>query len=199
MDDAYLALLDVPLAAWTDDPRVASAVVLDTDLPTVEHDGPLAVVVTGGAGQLAGPAALAARRGLDVAAYEVSLRDPDDPAGNARRVVTAAQAAGVEDVVVVLPDVEPGYGWLAAADEVAGAELRLGLAGGASFAAWVEAALDRETPFRVVTEGPVDPLMDTVWRAIDGTGERVRARRWLTSARAADAASATSSTSATTR
>ena len=89
----------------------------------------------------------------------------DDPAGNARRVVAAVDAArgeGVLDedtpVFVELPAVDPAYSWLAAADEVAAAELRLKLRTGGldpdafptpeRLAAWIDAALDRELPFK---------------------------------------------------
>ena len=60
------------------------------------------------------------------------LRDLDDLAGNARRVVAAVDAARAEGVLdedtpvhVELPRAEVSASWLAAADEVAGAELRL--------------------------------------------------------------------------
>ncbi|MCD4524065.1 hypothetical protein [Nocardioides sp. cx-173] len=145
---------------------VASFVLRDTDLPSVRGlEAPLSVVVTGGAGQLAGPAGLCGRLGLRLSALEIALRDLDDLAGNARRVVAAVDAARVEGVLdedvpvfVELPQDDPGHSWLAAADEVAGAELRLKLRTGgveahhvpssATLAAWIDAALDRETPFK---------------------------------------------------
>ena len=145
---------------------VGSFVLKDTDLPLVRgFDGPLAVVVTGGAGQVTGPLALARRLGLRVSGIEIALRDLDDLPGNARRVVAAvdqARAEGVLDedaeVHVELPQGPTGAGWLAAADEVAAAELRLKLRTGgveahlfptaAELASWVDAALDRETPFK---------------------------------------------------
>ena len=145
---------------------VGSLVVRDTDLPRVRGlDADLAVVITGGAGQLAGPLGLAHRGELSVTGVEIALRDLDDPAGNARRVVAAVDAARAEGVLdeatvvhVELPATEPTAAWLAAADEVAAAELRLKYrTGGADAAAfptaatlarWVDAALDRETPFK---------------------------------------------------
>lgn len=146
---------------------VGSFVLRDTDLPGLPagFSGPVTVVVTGGAGQLAGPAALCGKRGLALAGLDVALRDLDDPAGNARRVVAAVDAARAEGVLaedvpvhVELPQSETSYAWLAAADEVAAAELRLKLRTGglgahqvpspALLASWVDAALDRETPFR---------------------------------------------------
>ncbi|WP_343900688.1 hypothetical protein, partial [Nocardioides aquaticus] len=72
---------------------VGSRVVVDTDLPGTDPDGPpVTLVVSGGAGQVAGPAALAARRGVPLRAVRVTLRDPADLRGNARRVVAAVEA-----------------------------------------------------------------------------------------------------------
>ncbi len=145
---------------------VGSFVLRDTDLPRVRgFDAPLSVVVTGGAGQIAGPMGLAQRIGLSVAGLEIALRDPDDLAGNARRVVAAVDAARADGVLaddvpvyVELPRGEVSASWLAAADEVASAELRLkfrtggpdaeAFPGATEVARWVDAALDRETPFK---------------------------------------------------
>ncbi|MBC2932721.1 hypothetical protein [Nocardioides sp. zg-1228] len=143
---------------WAD--LVGSFVLRDTDLPLVRgFGGPLSVVVTGGAGQLAGPLGAAGRLGLHVAAVEIAVRDVDDPVGNVRRIDAALRAAGADDVplYVELPGpVTPT--WLAAADEVAACghrlKLRLGhvdhdlVPGSATVAGWVDAALDRETPFK---------------------------------------------------
>lgn len=142
--------------------------VLDTDLPALRSvtDLPVHVVLTGGAGQVAGPAALAARHGLDLRGLSVGLRDVDDLAGNVRRVVAAVDAArgeGVLDesvaVCVEIPDTGSEYGWRAALDEVAAAELSLSLRLSGAFgsaapdpvrvAGWIDAALDSETRFRV--------------------------------------------------
>ncbi len=149
---------------------VGSFVLKDTDLPQVRGTtARLSVVCTGGAGQIAGPLSLVQKLGLDIAGLEVALRDLDDLAGNARRVVAAVDEAksGLDsdlaealDVFVELPG-PATPGWLAAADEVAAREdlgLRLkfrtgGLdadlfPSGATLASWIEAALDRETPFK---------------------------------------------------
>ena len=148
---------------------VGTFVLRDTDVPKVavapDVSFPVSVVVTGGAGQIAGPAKACERSNLTLAGMEIALRDLDDLAGNARRVVAAVDAArgeGVLDeavpVFVELPPGEPTYQWLAAADEVAAAELRLKFRTGgveahlfptaAELAAWIDAALDRETPFK---------------------------------------------------
>lgn len=146
---------------------VGTFVVRDTDLPLLRGTpARLSVVVTGGAGQLAGPAALCARLGLELAGLEIALRDLDDLAGNARRVVAAVDAARAEGALaddvpvhVELPAGDPTHQWLAAADEVASAELRLKLRTGgleahlfptsATLARWIDAALDRETAYKL--------------------------------------------------
>ena len=139
---------------------VGTFVLKDTDLPLVRgFEGPLSVVVTGGAGQLAGPVGLCAKLGLNLAGLEIALRDLDDLAGNARRVVAALRDVDTDvPVYVELPHVGNTSSWFAAADEVAAAELRLkfrtgGLEASAfpaahALARWVDAALDRETPFK---------------------------------------------------
>lgn len=140
-----------------------SLVLRDVDVPLVRgFPGPLAVVVTGGAGQLAGPAALCSRLGLHLARIEIALRDLDDLPGNARRVVAAVDAAlasgaleEATEIHVELPAAGSTTGRLAAADEVASAGHRLSLRAGspqgapspADLLAWIDAALDRETPF----------------------------------------------------
>jgi len=153
---------------------VGSFVLRDTDLPLVRGvQMPLSVVVTGGAGQLAGPAGLCRRLGLDLAGLEIALRDLDDLAGNARRVVAALdELEQPVPVFVELPQTPAEHGWLAAADVVAEAELRLKFrTGGLDAAAyptsevlagWIDAALDRETQFKC-TAG--------LHRAIRHTGE----------------------------
>lgn len=152
------------LPEWYAD-LVGSLVCRDTDLGSVERRLPLSVVVTGGAGAIAGALGLAARRDHHVAGLEIALRDLDDLPGNARRVVAAVDAARSDGlladdtaVFVELPQGDPGAGWLAAADEVAAAELHLKLRTGGveaqlfpsagQLAGWIDAALDRETPFK---------------------------------------------------
>ena len=138
---------------------VASFVLRDTDLPLVRgFAGPLSVVVTGGAGQLAGPAALCDRLGLRLAGLEIALRDLDDLAGNVRRVDASVRAAGIDVPVHIEIPGPATVGWLAAADEVAAGGHRLKLRLGhvdhdlvpdpSTVAAWIDAALDRETPFK---------------------------------------------------
>ncbi len=129
----------------------------------------LSVVVSGGAGGLE-PAVLWAARtpGVRLRGVEVALRDELDLAQNARRVVAAADRLVAEGS---LPDDVPVYvepprlrggpvpaSWLAALDEVAAADLRLKLRTGGpdpdavplceELAEGIEAALDRELPFK---------------------------------------------------
>jgi hypothetical protein len=143
---------------------VGSFVVTDTRLPEVPVEVPVSVVATGGAGAVAGVAALAARRGHRLTGIEVAVRDLDDVAGNVRRIVAAVDAAradGLPDetaIYVELPQAETTASWLAAADVVAEAEAHLKFRTGGveahlfpdapTVAAWIDAALDRETSFK---------------------------------------------------
>ncbi|GAA1136794.1 hypothetical protein [Nocardioides aquiterrae] len=145
---------------------VGTFVARDTDLPDLKAT-PLAlsVVVTGGAGNIAGTAALARKLHIAVEGLEVALRDPADPAGAARRVAAAVDAARADGrlddhvpVFVEIPASSSEPSWLAAADEVAAHEFRLKLRTGGleaaafptagTLARWIDAALDRETPFK---------------------------------------------------
>jgi hypothetical protein len=143
---------------------VGSFVVTDTRLPEVPIEIPVSVVVTGGAGAVAGVAALAGRRGHRLTGIEIAVRDLDDLAGNVRRIVAAVDAARAEGlpdetaIHIELPQAPPGASWLAAADVVAEAEAHLKFRTGgveaqlfpdaATVAAWIDAALDRETSYK---------------------------------------------------
>jgi hypothetical protein len=156
---AYVARRD----EWYAD-LVGPLVVKDTQLPDVAADVPVSVVLTGGAGAVAGVAALAAERGHRLLALEAAVRDLDDLAGNVRRLNAAVDAAradgGLADtqVYVELPQTPPTPDWLAAADAVAEAESRLKFRTGgleadlfpdaSTVAAWIDAALDRETAYK---------------------------------------------------
>ena len=163
---------------WAD--LVGTFVLKDTDLPDVKAT-PLAlsVVLTGGAGQIAGTARLCRKLHVALEGLEIALRDPDDLVGNARRVVAALDAARADGqlddhvpVFVELPHVGSTASWLAAADVVAENELRLKFRTGGleaqafpashTLARWIDAALDRETPFKC-TAG--------LHRAVRHTGE----------------------------
>jgi len=137
---------------------VGSFVVADTDLASVPQGVPASVVLTTGAGAVEGVAALAARKGIRIAGLEVALRDPDDLAGNARRIDVAVRAAELDVPVHIEIPGPATAAWLAAADEVAACghrlKLRLGsvdhdlIPDSATVAAWIDAALDREVPYK---------------------------------------------------
>jgi hypothetical protein len=151
-------------------PFVVSDVRLPELLDMLEEGDPLAVslVVTGGAGAIEPAVRWATRSGrLDLRAVEVTLRDEDDLAHNAARVVRMLdQLRGTGDLAEEVPAYvepprvyrEPTHGWLAALDQLASADLRLKLrTGGADaeavptsgeLAACIEEALDRELPFK---------------------------------------------------
>jgi hypothetical protein len=117
------------------------------------------LVVTGGAGAI-GPAVTWVTRaeGLSLRAVEFALRDEEDLAHNARRLVSVVDslAEELEGVAVYAEPpaarIPPAAGWLSALDELAARELHLKLRDVDATA--IEAALDRELPFKCV--GAVD-------------------------------------------
>jgi hypothetical protein len=154
--EALTAYADRERASYAD--LVGSFVVTDTHLGSVPADVPVSVVLTTGAGAVEGVASLAARKGLHLAGLEVAVRDSDDPVGNVRRIDAAARAAEVDAPVFIELPGPATPAWLAAADEVAACghrlKLRLGnvdhdlVPDSSTVAAWIDAALDRETPFK---------------------------------------------------
>ncbi len=176
IDDAAIfppgnAELGAAIATYTDREEevarlVRSFVVRDVDLPALAgFTAPVSIVLTGGAGQVDGALRQAAKLDLAVVGLETALRDLDDLAGNARRVTTSIENAEAEglllpttEVYVEMPATQANYGWLAAADEVAAIELRMKFRTGGLDAtavpsptmlgSWIDAALDRETPFK---------------------------------------------------
>jgi hypothetical protein len=156
---------------------VGGFVVSDVKVPDLidvlddhEHDSdePLAInlVVTGGAGAI-GPAVRWASRApsLRLRAIEFALRDEDDLAHNAQRVLTALDSVEEDldevETYVELPRSPDGlltHGWLSALDVLAGAEVRAkfrtgGLTadlvpGPEELASGIDAVLDRELAFK---------------------------------------------------
>jgi hypothetical protein len=123
------------------------------------------LVITGGAGAIEGAVRWAGRApGVDLVALEFALRDEDDLAHNARRVLAAvddlAEELGEAEVYVEPPRLHggPTAGWLDALDELAAREVRLKFRTGgvtadafpnaAELAACITAALDRELAFK---------------------------------------------------
>lgn len=145
---------------------VGSFVVSDGRLPElcdlISEPMSINLVVTGGAGAIAGAVTWARRaEGVSLNAVEFALRDEADLAHNARRVIAACDDAGVECSVYVEPPRlhgEPTHGWLGALDVLAEREFplkfRLGgiepdmVPSTAEVAAGINAALDRELPFK---------------------------------------------------
>ncbi|RNL63129.1 hypothetical protein EFK50_15580 [Nocardioides marmoriginsengisoli] len=152
---------------------VGSFVVGDGKVPELidvldeqDHAEPLDVnvVVSGGAGAIAPSVRWASRApSLRLRALEFALRDEDDLAHNARRVLTALDAVEEDlsevQVYVELPRWTVGtHGWLSALDVLATAELRAKFRTGgveaemvpsvADLATGIDAVLDRELPFK---------------------------------------------------
>ena len=123
---------------------------------------PVTVVVTGGAGGIEPASRWAAGSDLlELRSLEIALRDLDDLGGNARRVAAAADTAPDVPVFVELPlspGLVGGHGWSAALDVLAEHEMRLKwrtggatadmFPGAPTLATALEAALDRELPFK---------------------------------------------------
>ncbi len=132
-----------------------------------ESVAPVAVnlVVTGGAGAIEPAVTWVTRsEGVELRAVEFALRDEDDLAHNARRLVQVVDSLDeVLDEVTVFAEPpklhgSPPHGWLAALDELAAREIALkfrtgGITAdlfpsGIELATCIEAALDRELPFK---------------------------------------------------
>ncbi len=125
----------------------------------------VSLVVTGGAGAISPAVTWVARtEGIALGALEFALRDEDDLAHNAGRLLRVLDSVEEEldDVAVYaeppMPRGSLTHGWLAAVDELAAREIALKFrTGGASadlfpspveLASCIEAALDRELPFK---------------------------------------------------
>jgi hypothetical protein len=150
------------------DVKVADlATVVSSRPPALPPEPPVSVnlVVTGGAGAIE-PAVtwLSRSEGLALRALEFALRDEDDLAHNAARLVRVIDS--LEDVlegVTVFAEPPmlrgvPSHGWLSALDELASREISLKFRTGglsedlfptaAGLATCIESSLDRELPFK---------------------------------------------------
>ncbi len=137
------------------------------------------VVNTGGAGGLV---ALAGRTvpGVEVVAVQSALRDLDDLAGNAARVVSAA--GELDDGVTVFVEIPYAPGWVRAVEEVEAAGLsgavRIGGIDAGRLAEQLSVLVEADLPFAIVdgpdralssAEGPgFVPLMLALEALIDG-------------------------------
>lgn len=170
-------------------PSRGDRVVRDDDLSALHgYRGDLRLVVTGGAGQIAGPAAYCRKHGLEVSALDISVRDLDNPADNVRRLVAAVDAVLdtgdlVADTVVhvrVTGQLTPS--WLAALDVIAESEWVVALPLDQSDPEpWIDAAMDRETPVSFVG-GTVEQAVAGLTIAARLWGDETdlaRARRWV--------------------
>ncbi len=142
-----------------------------SDQSRPDQSGPLGVnlVVTGGAGAIEPAVTWVSRsEGLSLRAVEFALRDEDDLAHNARRLVQVLDSlqdqlgeAFEEVVVFAEPPMlrgRPAHGWLSALDELAAREIHLKFRtggvtadlfpGSRDLAQCLDAALDRELPFK---------------------------------------------------
>ncbi len=136
-------------------------------LPDVAGSAELEVnlVVTGGAGAIEPAVTWVSRsEGMSLRAVEFALRDEEDLAHNAQRLIQVVDSLEdrLDDVTVFaeppVPEGEPTHGWLAALDELAAREIHLKFRTGgvtadlfpssARLATCIEAALDRELPFK---------------------------------------------------
>ena len=123
------------------------------------------LVVTGGAGAIEPAVTWVGRsEGLELRAVEFALRDEEDLAHNAGRLIKVVDSLGdaLDDVTVFaeppIPQGLPSHGWLAALDELAAREISLKFRTGgltedlfptsSPLASCIEAALDRELPFK---------------------------------------------------
>jgi hypothetical protein len=147
---------------------VGGFVVSDTkiaDLAALNSPLDLNLVVTGGAGAIEPAVTWVSRaQGLSLRTVEFALRDEEDLAHNAGRLVKVVDSLGeaLDDVPVFaeppIPRGIPSHGWLAALDELAAREICLKFRTGglsddlfptsAQLASCIEASLDRELPFK---------------------------------------------------
>lgn len=116
---AWFAPLIGPLVV--PDTELAKVSRAATDIGAEGEELAVSVVITGGAGGLV---ALARRDlpGLEVVAAEIALRDLDDLAGNAGRVVAAAEELDPDEVTVFV-ELPFSHGWIGAVEVIEAAGL----------------------------------------------------------------------------
>src|SRR4051794_4295191 len=134
---------------------VGPLVVGDERLAGLDGDVAISVVTSGGAGSVA---ALARRPPeLRLVAVETVLRDLGDLAGNASRVVAAAN--DLADEVAVFVGIPPGPGLVDAVEVVEGAGLlaRADLSADGGAAAQLSVLVEADLPFKATGLGP-DPF-----------------------------------------
>ena len=128
---------------------------------------PVSVIISGGAGGLL---ALARHEtpGIEIAAVEPTVRDLDDLAGSAARVVSAA--AELPPEIAVFTEVPYAPGWEAAVEliEAAGlyGKIAAGQAGPRQLAEQLSILIEADLPFKITTAPNVDCL--TLLIAVEG-------------------------------
>ena len=176
----------VPDGAWW--AAVVAAVVIDDDRLPTPGDPPFVLRLSGGAGAVVPTLTRAARADLAPAGLVVTLRDLDDLAGNARRVVAALDEADREGVLpdsmsvwVGLPEGPPSATWLAAADEVAMVDQAVSLAWNAD-SEGQRARIDARRIWTGIDDASAAlaalTAVDQAWSGDQGPLEVGRARRW---------------------
>jgi len=157
--------------------RLATLVVPDRLLAEVARqvpDGvsiPVSVITSGGAGGLL---ALARHEvpGVDIAAVEPALRDLDDLAGSAARVISAA--GGLEPEVAVFIELPYAPGWESAVEliEAAGfaGKIALGQAEPRQVVEQLSILIEADLPFKITSPLAEDwlALLSTVDALVDG-------------------------------
>ena len=128
---------------------------------------PVSVIISGGAGGLLALARQEAP-GIEIAAVEPTVRDLDDLAGSAARVVSAAAELGPE--VAVFIEVPYAPGWEAAVEliEAAGlyGKIALGQAGPRQVAEQLSILIEADLPFKISNSPNVDCL--SLLMAVEG-------------------------------
>lgn len=174
-------------------PSRGDRTIKDDDLPRLgAYRGDIRLVITGGAGQIAGPTAYCRQHHLEVVALDCTVRDLDDPAGNLRRLVAAvdaALAAGdlLEDTVVhVRVRGALSSAWLAALDVISEVGWVVALPlddADLDPEPWIDAAMDRDTEVSFV-RGSVEQAvagLQTAARLWGDESDLTRARRFVRS------------------
>jgi len=156
---------------------LATLVVPDRQLTEVARDlpagvrVPVSVITSGGAGGLLG----LARRdlpGIDIASAEPALRDFDDLAGSAARVVSAATELGSDIAIFVELPYAPGWDAAVELVEAAGlyGKIAAGEAASRQTAEQLSILIEADLPFKITSRsaGGWLPLLTAVDALIDG-------------------------------
>lgn len=157
--------------------QLATLVVPDNQLAEVARHVPagltvpVSVIISGGAGGLLG-LARRKRPGVDVVSAEPGLRDLDDLAGSAARVISAAAELG--DQIAIFVQLPYAPGWQAAVELVEAAGLYGTIAAGQAnprqTAEQLSILIEADLPFKITSQSGSDwsALLSAVGALIDG-------------------------------